>query len=1180
MTCPFCSLDESRIFYEDDLIYCMWDLFPVSSGHALIISKRHISNWFDATPLEHSALVQGVNVAREAVMKDHLPDGFNIGTNVGEASGQTIDHLHVHLIPRYIGDMPDPRGGVRYVIPNKANYLEPMVARDHSVSYTSHRSVSGVDGYPFLEALKQDLENADKFDLAVAFITEAGLSELRHYLEDLFYREGSLRLLTGDYMDVTEPRALHQILDWTEEYPGLVQARVFVTKPLGFHPKAYVIHRDQHSTAYIGSSNLTKHALLSGIEWNQRFSAGIGDSTLQQIKFEFDVLFSHKNTIELNDAWIQEYIKRRPKSPHVRLEQGIDLEAEPPSEPVEPHPIQQEALKALTETRRQGNQAGLVVLATGLGKTWLSAFDSAGFDRVLFVAHREEILNQALGTFRRIRPETSLGKYGGGERDRDADVIFASIQTLGQKRHLQQFGKQSFDYIVIDEFHHASASTYRRLIDYFEPKFLLGLTATPERSDGGDLLALCGENLVFRCDLVAGINRELLSPFRYIGVPDDVDFTNIPWRNGRFDPEALDLAVATERRAENAYEQWSKHRNSRTLAFCVSKRHADFMSNFFAARDVRCVAVHSGGTSAPRTQALQELEAGQLDVVFAVDMFNEGVDVPTIDTVLMLRPTESKILWLQQFGRGLRLADGKSHLNVIDYIGNHRSFLQVPAVLFANGNSSGEVLNALLALEAGTLLLPLGCSVEYELEALDILKQLAKPSAVTDQITYWYQSFREIHDRRPTASEAYHEGYDPKKLSKAYGSWLGFVASQGDLGVDQQSAFDRNRPFYESLESTQLSKSYKMVTLLAMIATDNYPGSIETDELIAGVTRAAVRVRVLKEEFGEAIDDPRKMRELLESNPIKAWVGGRGTGGKSYFEYVDGEFRSLIESGESVAASHQELTREICDWRLAQYLDRTDSQIQASNVLCKVSHSSGQPILFFSPDRESNPGIPKGWIPVEVDGRMLEANFVKIAVNVMREPGGDKNVLPAILRGYFGEEAGRPGTQQFVRFTRRDDTYSLEPLIGTSSEARVGQDYMREDIPGIWNLPFSTGSWNQGYVRKDDHIFLLVSLDKTGLADEHQYRDVFLGHDRFQWVSQNQMKRASKRGYLIRDHVDEGCEVHLFVRKERKTPAGTAAPFTYCGDLEFIDWEGDNPITVQWRLKNPLTESTFRRFSS
>jgi len=297
------------------------------------------------------------------------------------------------------------------------------------------------------------------------------------------------------------------------------------------------------------------------------------------------------------------------------------------------------------------------------------------------VAHREEILNQALATFRRIRPDASLGLYNGDERMPDRDVVFASIQTIGRQAHLDRFDPHAFDYIVVDEFHHASARTYRRLIAHFEPQFLLGLTATPERTDGGDLLSLCEENLVYRCDVAKGIQRRLLCPFSYFGVPDDVDYTNIPWRNSRFDEEKLTTAVATQRRAANAFEQWQKRGGRRTLAFCVSQRHADFMRDYFVKNGIRAASVHSGPSSDPRALSLERLGNGSLPIVFAVDMFNEGVDVPAIDTVMMLRPTESRIVWTQQFGRGLRWMDDK-RLAVIDYIGNHRSFLLKPARSF------------------------------------------------------------------------------------------------------------------------------------------------------------------------------------------------------------------------------------------------------------------------------------------------------------------------------------------------------------------------------------------------------------------------------------------------------------------------------------------------------------------
>jgi superfamily II DNA or RNA helicase len=257
-----------------------------------------------------------------------------------------------------------------------------------------------------------------------------------------------------------------------------------------------------------------------------------------------------------------------------------------------PKAYQARALEALERTREEGNTAGLVVLATGLGKTWLSAFDSnrPPFRRVLFVAHREEILGQAWRTFRRIRPLATLGYYNGREKAPEADVLFASIQTLSRRRHLHRFDPRQFDYLVLDEFHHAAARSYRRLIGYFEPRFLLGLTATPERTDGADLLTLCGDNLVYRADMAEGIKRGLLCPFDYYGVPDEVDYANIPWRSRRFDEEALTVAVATRARAENALEQLRKHGKDRTVAFCVSQRHADFMAAFFRERGLRAVA--------------------------------------------------------------------------------------------------------------------------------------------------------------------------------------------------------------------------------------------------------------------------------------------------------------------------------------------------------------------------------------------------------------------------------------------------------------------------------------------------------------------------------------------------------------------------------------------------------------
>ncbi|TFH40463.1 MAG: HIT domain-containing protein, partial [Lysobacterales bacterium] len=677
--CPFCSAVAGRVLFESDLVRGLWDGFPVSPGHALLVTRRHVSTWFDASPAEQQALtaalarVRGVIEERAQREGRPPPEGYNIGINAGAAAGQTIFHLHVHVIPRYVGDVADPRGGVRHVIPNKANYI----LRDGQGEYSRPKYVdearltTGPDA-PLLRRLLADIDRSQRVDIAVAFVMLSGVALLFEHLRDVLERNGQLRLLTGDYLGVTDPQALLRLLD----LPCEPELRVYETgRGTGFHLKSYICHfGDGGGAAYVGSSNLSRSALLDNVEWNFRVFLSADAVGFREAGNAFESLYQHPATTPIDPQWVSAYRARRPRGREDVT--GVPLEL--PADIPKPHHVQHLALQALEGTRKRGNTAGLVVLATGLGKTWLSAFDSdqpGHFDRVLFVAHREEILTQALGTFRRIRPDANLGFYTGTQKDADADVLFASIQTLGKVSHLSNFNVNAFDYIVVDEFHHAAAASYRKLLNHFQPKFLLGLTATPDRTDGGDLLGLCQENLVYRCDLFEGIRRGLLSPFHYYGVPDTVNYANIPWRGTRFDPEELTTAVATLARAENVLGEYRRLGGHRTLAFCCSVTHADFMARYFRDQGISAAAVHSAPSSAPRANSLEELANGTLSVLFTVDILNEGVDIPAVDTVMLLRPTESNILWTQQVGRGLRRAEGKSFLTIIDYIGNHKSFL-------------------------------------------------------------------------------------------------------------------------------------------------------------------------------------------------------------------------------------------------------------------------------------------------------------------------------------------------------------------------------------------------------------------------------------------------------------------------------------------------------------------------
>jgi hypothetical protein len=378
--------------------------------------------------------------------------------------------------------------------------------------------------------------------------------------------------------------------------------------------------------------------------------------------------------------------------------------------------------------------------------------------------------------------------------------------------------------------------------------------------------------------------------------------------------------------------------------------------------------------------------------------------------------------------------------------------------------------------------------------------------------------------------------------------------------------------FLEELEVTPMTRSYKMLVLLAMLNQDRLPGAMEAADLTRAVARVAERSARIQADLGVPLDDPEKLQRHLEHNPIRAWVGGAGTGEVAYFTYDNGRFATRFDVPADQREAFQTLAREIVEWRLAEYLARTpDESAAGTRFTCKVSHANGRPILFL-PDRRVHLFIPLGTVPVVIDGESHEADFVKIAVNVVRRVESDHNELPAILRRWFGPDAGLPGTDFAVVFERRDEVWHVMPVRRPSAVPAVpetGRQYAREAIPGLFGLKFNTSVWNQGFVFKNSQVFLLVTLDKSSAPAQHQYKDRFLSPDLFQWQSQNRQHRTGNVEQKLPRHVELGIPIHLFVRKAAKTD-GRTTPFVYCGTCEFVDWEGDRPITVRWRLMQAL----------
>ncbi len=1079
----------------------------------------------------------------------------------------------------------------------------------------ARKLVTGGDD-PFLPHLSHAMARATEIDIAVAFIKTTGIRllmpDLLAALEPSPSPSGAprrIRVLTSDYLDVTDPEAL-RLLMLLHDQGGDV--RVYVTQGTSFHLKAYVFSRSASNeliegTAFVGSSNISRQALKDGLEWNYRV-AYPGDLGFIEAQQRFAELFAHPRTVPLTNAWIESYELSRVPPP--RPVAPGSQEQEPPPEPTS---VQVEALEALGATRAGGFRRGLVVLATGLGKTWLAAFDAVrmGARRVLFVAHREEILSQAAQTFVRIRPKSRVGLYRGQSQDAEVDVLCASVQTLARAAHLERFSPQHFDYVVIDEFHHAAAATYRRLLGHFAPAFLLGLTATPDRTDQSDILSLCDDNLVFTRNLFEGIQAKLLAPFHYHGILDEaVDYREVPWRNGRFDPEQLSNKLATLARARHAINEWRTLAQKRTLAFCVSVVHADFMAAQFNKTGIASAAVYSG-SALGRSEALEQLCDGRLRVIFSVDLFNEGVDLPSIDTVMMLRPTESKILFLQQLGRGLRRSDGKSHLVVLDFIGNHQSFLQKPQALVGVGATYKALAAFARKAEQGRLVLPDGCYVNYDLKIIEFLKSLDSAGPQKD-----YEALRSSLGRRPTLAEFYRSGASVQAMRQQHGNWFTFIGGMADLDDAEARVLAGLESFLKEVEITPMTRSFKMVLLEGLLELDGFEKPPTLPDLAKRSWEVFRRRQSLLGDLPEDIvqlpGHAEKWLQYWLANPVNAWVGGnRANTAGAFFSIENGCFNFAQPLPQDDKSTVEAMLQELVDYRLAAYEVRRPTASARSNVIpftprvqahvelpyfpnlkiacghfragrtdaeeyraLPLSYGQLDPTRYFIA-RASGTSMDGGKNPIrDGDYLLLElvsaSNAGSITGTVMaierQDEGGDNQYLLRVVTkardGLYILKANNPAYEDLQA---TDEMRTLARLKGIVDplDLVVDQAFAREDIPALFDESFNPGIWNVGHVTLNDkktHV-LLVTLNKQGKAQEHRYHDHWIDEHTFHWQSQNATTPASKRGQEIIQHEAKGIAIHLFVR-DTKLDGGKGAPFFYRGRAHYQSHTGSSPMSV------------------
>jgi superfamily II DNA or RNA helicase/HKD family nuclease len=566
--------------------------------------------------------------------------------------------------------------------------------------------------------LLEEVESADRVDIVMAFIRRSGIRPLLETLTRFTAAGRSVRVLTTTYTDSTEPAALDEL--------KAAGAEVRVSYEIGstrLHAKAFLFHRESgFSTAYIGSSNLTHTAQVTGLEWNVRVSGARNRSVVEKVAATFDSYWDGRDFLPYDR---EEFDRRRPQA--AEAAHAFML---PPTE-LRLEPFQERLLEQVTLARMTGRNRNLLVAATGTGKTVMAAVDYARLrgklprSRLLFVAHREQLLDQAIATFRHALRSPDFGEaWVGGRRPARFEHVFASIQSL-TANGLAALEPDRFDVLIVDEFHHAAADSYTALLGRLQPRELLALTATPERADGRSVLDWFDGRIAAELRLWDAIDQRRLVPFVYYGVHDGLDLRQVPWRRGAgYDVAGLSAVLtANDVWARTVLQQVVRRTDGpgaiRAIGFCVSVEHARFMERVFRASGVAAAALWADSDAHTRARVLDDLAAGRVNVVFAVDLLNEGIDVPTVDTLLMLRPTDSPTLFLQQLGRGLRLSPGKASCTVLDFVGQHRREFRFDRKLRALLGHGGRPLRE--QVERGFPFLPAGCHMELDPVARDMV---------------------------------------------------------------------------------------------------------------------------------------------------------------------------------------------------------------------------------------------------------------------------------------------------------------------------------------------------------------------------------------------------------------------------------------------------------------------------
>lgn len=956
----------------------------------------------------------------------------------------------------------------------------------------------------FFIYLKQELLNCKKFYFIVSFIKYSGIQLLISTLDELEKQGIQGEIITSVYLNITDSKALRKLLSYKN-----IKVKIYNNSSESFHTKAYLFEKEKYHSVIIGSSNISQSALYSAEEWNVKLTDSSFFNIYEKSLNQFEKLWHSNEAIELTEDFVDEYEKYK-KS--INVQNTFDYrktKIEQENEFV-PNSMQKRVLGKLKETRENGNKKGLVISATGTGKTYLAAMDIKQFFEInsntenklfeindkksktsnikfLFIAHREELLENAINVFSKILKidKNEFGRIYGGVKEINKSMIFVSIQSL--RNCYNEFKYNFFDYIIVDEFHHSMSDSYLKTLSYFQSKFLLGLTATPKRMDGKDILSLCDYNVVDEIGIKEALEEDLIVPFHYFGVNDyTINYENIPYKNGKYNEKILLENLLLNTRTDYIVEKINKFGfdgdKLSAVAFCQNIEHAFFMKEEFSKKGYKSAVITANTSSNERSEILEKFKNKKIEILCVVDILNEGIDIPTINLLLFLRPTMSSTIFIQQIGRGLRKAKNKDFVTIIDFIGNHKkdyllinyfsSEVDNKDTLFTKKE---KIINEIKNQFSN---IPKSCYVE-----LDRICQ----NRIIEKIEKINFSSKNILKEMYLDYKA--------EIGKFEDEFLRIRDFDTNIELFQELCL-KMHSFYNAQLQFEDSKIFK---------NENEKNPLNTAET----------------QFLEYLE---KKITLVE--PFTFLIIDYLATGKEYINNSD-----LLNKYKEFFDIKRNFEKYYLLNRIFEEL--TEDEILEKNLYgYKFSKKYKNLFLNKKLNEKNN---------MKSQQKENKLNFI--------------NRLKQLVHLGLNE------------FKRNDlDEFNENILISY-------KEYKRVELQILLDSKVPKGSWRAGYANTNKDICLFATIDKTHIFQENlKYDNSLFADDIIQWISQPKTSHNSSVGQMFIHHKEKGFKVHIFIRKYAFMNGNKTNPFIYLGNAQYYSSKGDKPMKILWKLDKKIPQ--------